>query len=112
MIDLERETLIPLRDVPKRLPPRPNGRRLHISAVYRWVQRGVRAVVLETVRVGGTTYTSVEALQRFAEAQTRAPTGAVTAKPTSQTRERAIQAASERVRNELGLPPASRTPPP
>lgn len=103
MIDLERETLLALRDVPKRLPPRPNGRRLHISAVYRWVQRGVRGVVLETVRVGGTTYTSVEALQRFGEAQSRGSLPAPAAAPP-QARQRAIAAASERVRRELGLP--------
>lgn len=103
MIDLERETLLPLREVPKRLPPRPNGRRLHISAVYRWVQRGVRGVVLETVRVGGTTYTSVEALQRFAEAQTRGSPPS-RAGPPPQARQRAIASASERVRRELGLP--------
>lgn len=103
MIDLERETLLPLREVPKRLPPRPNSKRLHISAVYRWVQRGVRGVVLETVRVGGTTYTSVEALQRFAEAQSRGSLPAPAA-PQPQARQRAIASASERVRRELGLP--------
>jgi hypothetical protein len=31
------------------------------------MSRGVRGVRLEGVKVGGTTYTSVEALQRFAE---------------------------------------------
>ena len=67
MIDVAEETLVPIRDVPKRLPPRPGGRRIHISAVYRWIQRGVRGVRLEAVRIGGTTYTSLEALQRFAE---------------------------------------------
>jgi len=45
---------------------RPNGKRVHISAVYRWVQRGIKGVRLEAIRIGGTTYTSREALQRFA----------------------------------------------
>jgi hypothetical protein len=67
MIELAKETLIPIRDVPRRLPPRPNGKRVHISAVYRWTQRGIRGLVLEAVRIGGTTYTSCEALQRFAQ---------------------------------------------
>jgi len=67
MIDLTQETLISLRDVPKRLPPRSNGKRLHISAVYRWLLRGVRGHRLESIRIGGTTYTSEEALQRFAD---------------------------------------------
>lgn len=66
MIDIGTEQLVPLHDVPKILPLRGNGKRIHISAVYRWAQRGVRGTRLEVVRVGGTTYTSREALQRFA----------------------------------------------
>lgn len=66
MIDIGNEQLISLRDVPKLLPARGNGKRLHISAVYRWAQRGLRGNRLEVIRVGGTTYTSREALQRFA----------------------------------------------
>jgi Protein of unknown function (DUF1580) len=65
MIDVSREELIPIRLVPRRLPPRPSGRSVHVSAVYRWVQRGVRGVRLDAIRIGGTTYTSQEALQRF-----------------------------------------------
>ena len=65
MIDIKTERLVTLRDVPKLLPPRPNGKHVHISAVYRWVQRGVRGNRLDAIRIGGTTYTSQEALQRF-----------------------------------------------
>ena len=54
MIDIEQEHLVALHDVPKLFPARANGKRIHISAVYRWVQRGVRGVHLEIVRVGGT----------------------------------------------------------
>jgi len=67
MIDMNNEQLVPLRAVPRLLPRRRSGKTVHISAVYRWIQRGVRGVQLEAVRVGGTTYTSLEALQRFAE---------------------------------------------
>ena len=67
MIDISQETLLPIREVPRHLPPRPNGKRVHISAVYRWTQRGIRGAVLEAIRIGGSTYTSTEALQRFAE---------------------------------------------
>jgi len=66
VIDIGNEQLVPLHDVPKILPTRGNGKRVHISAVYRWAQRGIRGTRLEVVRVGGTTYTSREALQRFA----------------------------------------------
>ena len=64
MIDISAETLIPLREAPRRLPPRPNGKRVHISACYRWISRGVRGVHLESIKVGGSTYTSLEALQQ------------------------------------------------
>jgi hypothetical protein len=66
VIDIGNEQLLPLNEVPKFLPPRGNGKRVHISAIYRWAQRGIRGTRLEVIRVGGTTYTSREALQRFA----------------------------------------------
>ena len=67
MIDVTGENLIPIRDVPGLLPPRPTGRRVHLSVVYRWIGRGIRGVRLEAIRIGGTTYTSAEALQAFAQ---------------------------------------------
>ncbi|HOW71915.1 MAG TPA: DUF1580 domain-containing protein [Phycisphaerae bacterium] len=94
MIDILTEHLIPIRNVPHRLPPRPTGRRVHISAVYRWIQRGVRGVQLETIRIGGTSYTSIEALQRFAERQSRAPTADLVSQAhTTATRRRQIDSA-------------------
>jgi len=72
MIEISREHLIALREVPRRIPPRCSGRRVHISAVYRWVSRGVQGVVLDAVKIGGSTFTSEEALQRFAQALTLA----------------------------------------
>jgi len=39
-----------------------------IDAIYRCIQRGVRGGHLESVTAGGTAYTSLKALQRFAEA--------------------------------------------
>ncbi len=95
MIEIGNENLIPLREVPRRLPRRPNGRPLHISAVYRWVQRGVRGVRLEAIRIGGTTYTSVEALQRFAERQnTPALLIPDPVNPVSRSRQKQIEEAS------------------
>lgn len=98
MIDLSTENLIPLRAVPRHLPPRPNGKRLHISAVYRWAQRGARGVVLETIRIGGATYTSLEALQRFAEHLTGSPGQSEAApRPTTRRRQRQIDRAAQRL---------------
>lgn len=66
MIDINSEHLLAIREVPARLPARPTRRRVHISAVYRWMSRGVAGVRLEWTKVGTTRYTSAEALQRFA----------------------------------------------
>lgn len=101
MISLTEETLIPLRDVPAHLPPRPGGKRIHVSAVYRWTQRGVQGIRLETIRVGGTTYTSVEALQRFADALTPETDDAVDLRETPRARLRQIGKASEQLRSVL-----------
>jgi len=66
-IDMSEETLIPVAEVPQKLPPRPSGKNVHVTSVYCWINHGVRGVKLESLKVGGTTYTSTEALQRFAE---------------------------------------------
>jgi hypothetical protein len=84
MINLMQEHLVPMRDVPKLLPARANGRPLHLSACYRWIEKGVRGTRLESIRVGGTTYTSREALQRFAEHLSHEAASAVAAPPPPQ----------------------------
>jgi len=101
MIDMSCETLVPLSQVPKLLPPRSNGKRLHISAVYRWAQRGVRGVKLESIRIGGTTYTSREALQRFAEGN-HTPSQAVRTPASPTRRRRRAKAATQRVQEIFG----------
>jgi len=68
MFDPSVEKPIPLCRVPKHvnwLPRRRSGKRPHISTIFRWAQRGVHGVQLETIRIGGTLCTSEEALVRF-----------------------------------------------
>ena len=60
MIDLELETLIPIAEAARHIPGRP-----HRGTVWRWLQSGVRGVVLESVLIGGRRYTSTEAIRRF-----------------------------------------------
>jgi hypothetical protein len=104
MISVHQETLIPLRDAPKHLPVRPNGKRLHISAVYRWIAKGVAGVVLEAVRIGGTTYTSLEALQRFAERMTgRAEASPMPATASTRATMRRQEGIAVRLERELGM---------
>jgi len=101
MITLDEDKLIPLRDVPKLLPRRPNGKRLHISAVYRWAQRGLGGRQLETIKIGGTTYTSREALMRFGVQDGVAPTSPMS-RAVSRSRERQISQAARAVEEILG----------
>ncbi len=44
------------------------GRRLNISTVWRWVNKGVRGERLVTTRIGGTNFISQAELERFLSA--------------------------------------------
>ena len=78
MIDISTEQLLTLPQAARVRPHGRLGRPTHPSTVYRWISRGVRGVAgvvkLEGVRIGGSWYTSREALQRFAEALTNGGT--------------------------------------
>ena len=72
------EGLIPLSEVPKIIGADENGRRLHRSAPWRWVSKGVKGpdgdpVRLEAVKNGRGWCTSQAAVARFLAAQTPAP---------------------------------------
>lgn len=69
MIDTTKEQLIPVREVPGYLEQRGFRERVHVGAVYRWILNGLDGVRLESVRIGGTTLTSAEAIQRWAAAR-------------------------------------------
>jgi len=57
-IDIESEKVIPLGAAPRHTPGRP-----HLATVYRWATRDENP--LETLKVGGRLFTSVEAIRRF-----------------------------------------------
>jgi hypothetical protein len=74
-IDLRHETLMGLAQAARRLPSGRSDRPVSPSTVFRWVHDGVKLpdgkiVRLEAIRLGGRWLTSVEALERFAVAQT------------------------------------------
>lgn len=109
MIDIRTETLVPLHDACKLIPPGRNGRRTHLSTLLRWILKGSKGpegqtVRLEGVRIGGRWLTSREALQRFAEGLTPHPSDE---KPpnsprTPTQRRRADEHADEELR-QLGI---------
>jgi hypothetical protein len=75
------EDLWPLAELPDRHPPGRGGRKLHVSAGYRWATVGIDGIKLETCRCGGRLYTSTEALGRFWDALTRRRAGGQAAPP-------------------------------
>jgi len=87
-IDIHSDSLLTISQAAKSLPMRPN-----VSTVWRWIQRGVRGVTLDSVVVGGRRYTSKEALQSFVERSTAAADGKAMPVRTSRQREREITAA-------------------
>ena len=98
------ENTFPLAETHKHVPPRRGGKKLHQATAFRWAKSGVRGVKLETIRVGGTLCTSVEALQRFFERLSATDSGATDA-PTLRSpcaRQKAIQQA-DRELEKLGI---------
>jgi hypothetical protein len=65
MIKHEQETVRTLTEAAARLPRRRGGKPVHVSTLHRWASHGCKGVRLETIQIGGTRCTSVEALQRF-----------------------------------------------
>lgn len=63
-IDLSKEEALTLAQAAARLPGR-KGQHPHPATVGRWCERGIRGVRLESIAVGGTVFTSAEALGRF-----------------------------------------------
>ena len=94
MIDLESETLLPLKAAAghKLLRAKsPNRKAVNFSTIWRWATRGSRGVQLETARVGSTLVTSVEALHRFIDrlSNPETPPGKPTASETTRAHRRA-----------------------
>ena len=102
MIEIAIKSLISLHEIPQRLLPRTSERPIQMSTVYRWIQRGVMGGRLEAIRIGGTTYTSLEALQRFGErlSESRGRLAAE-ALPTSSLRRRQMERAAQEAREIL-----------
>ena len=81
MIDPSSEKLISLKEAAKGLPGRRMGKRPHVSCIYRWTVAGCRGIVLESIQVGGTRCTSLEAISRFFRSLTEAASNGQPVKP-------------------------------
>jgi hypothetical protein len=74
MIDIQHDQLVELSKVPANLQKR-TGKRLNLSTIYRWINRGIADIRLETILVGGQRFTTAEALNRFFTQSTLAKQG-------------------------------------
>lgn len=89
------EHLLTLAEACRRMPGRPS-----ICSLWRWYRHGVRGAKLETVVIGGRRYTSIEALERFAEATTAAADGQPRPVRTARQRQRVIESAERELLRE------------
>jgi hypothetical protein len=99
-IDISTETVVSLTEATRRLPRRRGGKRPNVATLYRWAQIGVRGIRLDSIQIGGTRCTSLEALQRFFDALTAAAENqppAIDAPAFSASRLRQIEAAERRL---------------
>jgi hypothetical protein len=100
MIDISIEETFSLTEAAKQLPCRRKGKRPNVATLYRWTHTGCRGVRLETICIGATRCTSLEALQRFFDALTaqaeRRPITPLPSKLTA-TRRKQIEAAERRL---------------
>jgi len=76
MIDVTSETLILPTEVTQVLPKQ-KGKKTNLSTIYRWMQHGICGVRLEFVCIGGTRFTSTQALNRFFSKVTAIKSGVV-----------------------------------
>ncbi len=94
MIDIKTEKLLSMSQAVRLIPPSRSGRSTHTSTLVRWIHRGVRGRRLEAVRIGGSWFTSLEALARFA-------VPAASTEPIDNPVTRNLQARAARVNAEL-----------
>jgi hypothetical protein len=102
MIDVKKERVYAFCRLVDALPRRRRGRKTNISTLYRWSTIGCRGVILESIQVGGTRCTSLEALQRFFEklsvpVQARTNFGPQAGHRTLAQRQRASEAAGRKL---------------
>lgn len=81
MIHVPSERLLPLADLPTYLESRGFGSTVSMRTVRRWTSEGFNGVRLETIRIGGSTMTSHEAVQRWIAARAASRPSIATSRP-------------------------------
>lgn len=98
MIDIKSEELISLKDAAKACPTL-DGKKPHLSTLWRWIAEGAQGRKLEHVRLGRRVVTSREALHRFmkGEGEPIVKSARPEIKETPKRRQREIDEAAARL---------------
>lgn len=91
-IDTSTETIVSFNDARSEFK---DGRRKSLATLHRWRLRGVKGVRLESVKIGGLRYTSLEAIDRFIQAQNAGNEPAAPSITPSQRRKQSEAARAE-----------------
>jgi Protein of unknown function (DUF1580) len=97
MCDILHENVITMTEAPGHIPGRP-----HSATIWRWWNRGIEGIKLETFMVGGRRFTSTEAITRFIKRTTAAQDEAIAKHVLSRKRQAEI-AKAERELTEAGI---------
>ena len=99
MIDISTETVVSPPDATPHIPRRRAGKKCNVATVYRWMTAGCRGIKLESICIGATRCTSIEALQRFFDALTAQAEGQPVQPPRlTKSRKKQIEAAERRLK--------------
>ncbi|MDY0169429.1 MAG: DUF1580 domain-containing protein [Thermoguttaceae bacterium] len=105
MIDIETEQVKTLTEAANLIPRRRQGKRCHRATIFRWTRDGLKGVKLESIPIGGTRCTSVEAIKRFfarlaeldsGDSAAAVPAATKSPKPTA-ARKKSVEAARRRL---------------
>lgn len=64
--------LVRLSQVPAMLPKRPDGKKVSLVTIYRWIGKGCRGAKLQAWNLGGATFTTKAAVEAFIAVTTQA----------------------------------------
>ena len=97
MIDPLADELISLVEAAALFPRRRGGSKVSTSTLWRWYTRGSRGVRLEVARVGGSVYTTRDAIRNFIASRSLTGGAPVPQVPAPSTRSRRAMKQLERM---------------
>ena len=98
-IDPKNEQLLTLAEACRSIPPRGVSR----ATLFRWIQKGVRGAILATIKIGGRTLTSQQAIDSFITSMNSSDAPQTAPSFTAEQRSRMSAAARATLAAEYGI---------